>query len=264
MIRSRLVPVCVIACALAGVAAAQSGDSEPALTFEVASIKLNPSVDTNMSINTKPGGQLECTNVTLRMLIQFAYDVRDHEVSNLPAWANTDHFDVFAKPSAEDALQESGRWKDPEVSRLRRRTQSLLKERFGLAVHTESRELPVYNLVVAKGGAKLTPTKQPADASPQSTWNSQRVSAKKITMQRFARTILAARLGRNVIDKTGLDGEFDIEMKYVSDDGLAKDSTVQGADFAGALQEQLGLKLEATKGPVNVLVIDKVEKPSAN
>jgi uncharacterized protein (TIGR03435 family) len=265
VLRPRLVQVYVIACALAGIAGAQTDGTQRPPTFEVASIKLNSTFSGNMFLSRKAGGQLEGTNVTLRMLFRYAYDVRDHEISNLPAWADTEHFDIFAKPSDEESAKEGGNTStEAFIRNLRLRTQSLLTERFGLTLHTEMKEMQVYHLVQAKGGSKVTPTTQTPDSAPEIAMEDRRVKCRKITMQKFSDTVLASRMSRSVIDKTGLTGEFDFEMHFVPDEVVAKDPTAQAADFLTALQEQLGLRLEAAKGPVKILVIDKVARPSAN
>jgi uncharacterized protein (TIGR03435 family) len=240
--------------------------SEPSVTFEVASIKLNTTAETNRSINWAPGGQLNCTNVPLRMLVTFAYDLRDYQIAGLPAWADSDFYNILAKPSAEEAAKEANVHSQVSLARLRRRTQALLAERFGLTVHTEEREMSVYALVVAKGGPKLGEAK-PADNLPESgpdgpqiTWNSQRVRCKNVTMKRFAETMVSARMGRSVIDKTGLTGAYEFNMEYGPDEA----TDANRPPFQTALQEQLGLKLETVKAPVKTLMIDKVEKPTAN
>lgn len=246
----------------------QAPDSEAHLGFEVASVKPNLTLGTNMSINDAPGGQLNCSNVTLRQLISFAYNVRDYQILEAPGWAGTERYDVLAKPSTADAAKEPARMDSPAEGRVRLRTQSLLADRFGLAVHYESREMRVYALVVANGGPKLAASK--AEKGGMS-WNGERVTCKKVTMKRFAEMLLASRFNRFVVDETGLTGEYDFEMHFVPDSPTPKPGeTVTAADaptgptFEGALQEQLGLKLITTKAAVPFLVIDKAERPSAN
>jgi uncharacterized protein (TIGR03435 family) len=272
--RSRLVKLCATACFFAVLVGAQtnpakSTDLEPRLTFEVASIKLNTSVNSNMSINRAPGGQLNCTNVSLRMLLQMAYDLRDYQLQNLPAWANTEHYDIFAKPSAEAGAREPS-----DISgmpHLRQRTQALLADRFGLILHSEEKELPVYALVVAKGGPKLTAAQNPTDSfGPQISFNDRRVACKNVTMQRFAQAVLSSRMSHDVVDKTGLTGVYDFEMHFVPDEGPTKETgdrastDLAGPSFLSALQEQLGLRLETSKAPVKIWVVDRVDRSTPN
>ena len=134
--------------------------------------------------------------------------------------------------------------------------------------------MPVYHLVVAKGGSKLGEGR-PADNLPtrgpdaqQLSWNNTRVIAKNLTMQRFCDGMLSPRMRRMVIDKTGLPNAYEFKMQFVPDEVAATkasaDTDAAGPSFLTALQEQLGLRLEAAKGPVKIFVVDKVEKPSAN
>ena len=249
---------------------AQSTETRP--NFEVASIKVNTTLSSNRSINFAPGGQLNCTNVPLRMLMQFAYDVRDYQLANLPSWADTEPYDILAKPSEDAIAKDPPANSQASTAQLRLRTQALIAERFGMVLHTEEREMPVYHLVVAKSGSKLGEGK-PADNlpvrgpdAPQLSWNGVRVIAKNLTMQRFCDGMLSDRMRRTVIDKTGLSNAYDFKMEFVPDEVTTKAGAeaATGPSFLTALQEQLGLRLEGAKGPVKVLVVDKVEKPTAN
>ena len=259
--------ICLKAAAIVALCLSWTG----AQTFEVASIKPHGNIaDTNMSINDAPGGQLNCTNVSLQMLVGYAYDVREYQMLNVPAWAETERYDLLAKPSAEDATHEPPRHSAAETALNRKRTQALLADRFGLKVHEEQREMPVYSLVVAKGGPKL-PISTTNTPFPQMSWNNTRVQCKKVTMQRFAQVMLASRMGRYVIDNTGLAGEYDFTMTFQPDEAAPKEIgatsaavTSAGPTFLTALKEQLGLQLVGARGPAPVLVIDHAEKPSGN
>jgi uncharacterized protein (TIGR03435 family) len=251
---------CALVC-LAMAASALGQQTEAIPKFEVASIKPNATLSTNMSINQAPGGQLNCTNVTLRLLITFAYDVRDYQILDAPGWTGTDRYDVLAKPSASEAATEPlHRWEASPA--LRQRTQALLADRFGLKVHTETKEMPVYALRVAKGGPKLQATQ--TEIGPQMSWNDRQITCKKVTMKRFAEGLLAARMERYVLDETGLTGEYDFKMTFASEHDPPKDGDPDAPSFLTALQEQLGLRLVPTKGTAPFLVIDHAERPSAN
>ncbi len=244
--------VLVVACACWGQA-----------QFEVASVKPNNSMDNGMSLNRAPGGRFTATNVTLNMLVTFAYDIRPHQLSGAPGWMNSDRYDIVARPSAKDAAAEpQGDSGGPEArERFRQRVRALLADRFQLVVHKEMKEMPILALVVAKGGPHLAPA---SGQGPSIQGRNGQLTCKKLTMKDFAERTLAQRMGRNVVDRTGLDGEFDFEVKYVEDRGAGAVADVSGPDFLSAMQEQLGLKLEPAKGPVEVIVVDHVEKAAAN
>lgn len=231
--------------------------------FEVASVKPNNSMGSNMSINRSPGGVFTATNVTLEMLVTFVYDIRPHQLSGGPGWMDSDRYDIVARPSAEDAAAEPTMYSFNQGAqdRLHQRVQALLAERFKLAVHSETREMPILALVAAKGGPHLEEAKGPG---PSIQGRSGQLTCKKVSMKMFAERTLAQRLGRNVVDKTGVAGEFDFEIKYVEDRGAAATADVSGPDFLTAMQEQLGLKLESQKGPVQIVIVDHAEKASAN
>jgi uncharacterized protein (TIGR03435 family) len=136
---------------------------------------------------------------------------------------------------------------------------------------TSSREIPIYALVVAKGGVKFSETKPEnrSDFGPPMSYNATRVTCKQVTMHKFAQVVPAGRMGRPVLDRTGLTGDYDLHMEFAPEapapkPGEAVASEPTGPSFMMALQEKLGLKLETTKGPVEFLVIDRIERPSAN
>lgn len=167
------------------------------------------------------------------------------------------------------AAAEAPGYSPANIEKLRARVRALLAERFGLAHHIESKEMSIFALVVAKGGPKLTGTT--TANGPQISVNDRRLTCKKVTMQRFADVVLAGRMGRRVLDKTGLTAEYDFNMEFVPDEGAPKavsdppaSSELAGPSFQTAMQEQLGLRLEPAKGPVDFLVIDQVQRPSAN
>ena len=239
------------------------------MTFEVASVKLNTTFATNSSINRANGGRLDCVNVSLRQLIQFAYRFNDYQILNAPGWVGIEHYDIVAKPSPEDEKLEPESEFGSETSsagRLRARTRALLEDRFGLATHEENKEMSVYALVVANGGPKLEKTK--TEIGPQNSWNNVRVICKKQTMKGFAETVLSNRFNRFVVDQTGLTDAYDFEMHFVPDPPAPKPGELPadsgGVTFEVALREQLGLKLITTKAPVPFLVIDKVSRPAEN
>jgi bla regulator protein blaR1 len=258
-----------------------SGTNRP--SFEVASIKPNNSGDNRVMFRNTGGGRLTIAGATARMLIQQAYRIRDFQLSGGPGWISSDRFDVEAK--AENVT-------DMTPERMPLLLQSLLEERFRLKTHTETKQLPTYELVVAKDGAKLKsvpepprpapgtppgPPPAPGGPMPPGSFRMGRgeMIASAIPLENFVLT-LSQVLGRKVVDKTGLTGFFDIRLQWTPDPGqnTGPFGPMPGgppppADPAGpsiftALQEQLGLRLESSKGPVEVVVIDSIDKPSEN
>jgi uncharacterized protein (TIGR03435 family) len=255
---------------LSFVAAARLCAQMPASTdpvFEVASIKPSAPGGRGMSINRSNGGRITTQNVPLRFLITFAYDVRDFQVTGGPGWLNADRWDITAKPDRDVERGFEGQ------TLVRTMMKALLAERFGLAVHTETKEMPIYALVVAKNGPKLQTT-------PEGTKDTG-ISAGRGTMK-FTKAnmgtvaqALSGQLGRVVIDETGLKGDFDFKIEFAPEqnapmkpvDGPEKPEIAPESDRPSlftAVQEQLGLRLESKKGPVQILVIDKAEKATEN
>jgi uncharacterized protein (TIGR03435 family) len=194
-----------------------------------------------------PGGRFTATSVTVRALIQRAWDIKDFQITGGPGWIDSELFDVIAKAPPTGAV--SG----PELDLM---IQSLLRERFHLEIHRETKDMPIYSLLVAKSGPKLTPT----TASMQ-TWSRGNGSlvGTKVPMDMFAGDLLESQLRRVVVDHTGIPGEFDIQLKWTPDN-----AEQAGVSLFTAIQEQMGLRLESTRGPVEMLVIDRAEKPSGN
>jgi uncharacterized protein (TIGR03435 family) len=248
------------------VAYAQS--SRPA--FEVASVKPNNSASSgSRSSSDGTNGYFKATNATLRSLILSSYRLFDFQVIGGPDWITTARFDIEAK-----ADRAALPLREPDAISLM--VQSLLEERFQLKTHTETRQLPVFTLVVAKNGTKLMPTVEgrpgPGGLSAGSSKSSTtaagtEMSGSGMTISRLT-NLLSGPAGRPINDKTNLSGTYDLVLKF------APVQTVTGGGDAGAesawrslftaLEEQLGLKLESAKGPVEVLVIDSVSKPSEN
>jgi uncharacterized protein (TIGR03435 family) len=225
-------------------------------TFEVASIKPNRSGAANSGFRQAGPGELNATNVTLKMLIAYAYDVRDYQISGGPGWLDSERYDVLAKP--EQSVEAGGR----EV--LRSRVQALLADRFQLTLHRATKELPMFALVVGKGGSKLNATKS---SRTELVSNGHHLDCQKVSMESFAKVFLQGELRRSVKDMTGITGEFDFTLDWARDEaqpGAEPASRVDGASLFTALQEQLGLRLEGSKGPVEILVIDRAERASGN
>jgi uncharacterized protein (TIGR03435 family) len=226
-----------------------------------------------------PDGGLTATSVTLQFLIQVAYQVQSNQVSAGPAWLATERFDILAKP-AEGVKPENA--KRDFLPML----QSLLADRFQLIVHPATKELPVYELRLAKSGGKLgpglhplEPADCPAGPPPAGTLTApchgflvfaNQLSGHRVALSQFG-SPLANILGRSVLDKTGIPGEFDLDLTWTPDPALpGRGETVplppdaSAPSFFTAVQEQLGLKLDSAKGSVEILAVDRAEKPGEN
>ena len=254
--------------------------------FEVASIKPDKSGDRRIMIAPSPGGRFNATNVPLKILVTLAYGLQDFQISGLPGWAESERFDIVAKAPADVAGEQK-----LQMQMLQR----LLEDRFSLKFRRETKELPVYALVPAKNGRKLhesaegpcpAPTSSGAPSPPAASnekftvpcgafMNSPtRLNGSRVPMARLA-AVLSRTVGRTVVDKTGLTGNYDIDLEWTADSNrmpsISGDGTpgTQAPDSVGpsiftALQEQLGLRLESQKAPEEVLVVDHVERPSEN
>jgi len=230
---------------------ARAQDSPLPKAFEVASIRPDQSEDRGSSSqNMTPGGRLVERNVSPKMLIVSAFGVAGFQIQGGPGWMDTDRYDIQAKADTPGQLS---------VDELKEPLQNLLADRFALKYHRETKELSEYSLVVAKTGPKLTLNTGDDHGSTEVHRQSGHVTiaVRKTSMVHCA-MILAGQLGRTVVDNTGLTGEYDFTLEW------SPEPTPDSSDpsIIAALQEQLGLKLESTKGPVEVIVIDHLEKPS--
>jgi len=223
--------------------------------YEVASIRPTKSNPKSHHSDTTVD-EFRATNVTLIRLIrqsyllQFGPGVDDGRVVGGPNWVDSDGFDFDAKidGSTVDALNKLGPV-EREAAR-ERMLQALLKERFSLVIHTETKEFPVYVLSLAKSGAKV------------SSDSEGKVTAQGVTIEDLAQW-LSRRVGRSIVDKTGLKGVYDFSLSWTRDENEnSADPTI--SPILAAVQQQLGLKLESGKGPVEIIVIDHAEKPSVN
>ena len=267
------------------------GQAKP--SFEVATVKPNASGDNRVAIMRQPGGRFVSTGISLKMLMGFAYRVRDFQISGGPNWITTDRWNIEGK-AEEGSIPPPTGPPDPNVpDPLSLMVQSLIEERFQLKMHRETKELPVYDLVAAKGGPKIKlsedqspfrppergapplPPVQRGGPMPRGSMRMGRgeLEANGVPLANFIQT-LSQQLGRPVIDKTELKGLYDIKLQWTPElgQGLVVPGGPEpppppadaGASIFTAVQEQLGLRLESTKGPVEVLVIDSVQKPTEN
>ncbi len=226
-----------------------AADQSP--SFEVVSIKPNNSGSGRSSESTGPG-RVRAENITASSLIQQAFGVRTFQISGGPGWLGTDSYDINAT---------TGTPKDLNDRELRPYFLAMLTDRFHLQYHRETRDTQIYSLVAAKGGPKVTAHEGEGDTSTGVSNGSGKSSLRSvnITMANFA-NLLGERVDRIVVDNTGLPGGYDLRLEW------ATNPTAESTDpsLFSALQEQLGLKLESAKGPVEIVVIDNIERPSEN
>jgi uncharacterized protein (TIGR03435 family) len=230
--------------------------------FEVATIKPVATPDPNRAYDRTEGRRFLAHHMTLRDLIMMANHVDAREIAGGPAWVASDEYDV------EAVAGENSQWPDQREAMLKK----LLADRFQLAFHREQRTLPVYELVIAKGGSKL----KAADTGAHSGASCEHFGSCNFhnePLAHFSRWLAYAVLDRPVIDKTGLAETYDFTLRWTPDESQFTTSGLRAPQAAGdavtpplfvAIEEQLGLKLVPEKMPAEVLVIDRAERPSEN
>ena len=234
------------------VAQTRTGDSTSgAVSFEVASIRPHLNPDDSSETNFLPGGRYEGKNVSVRKLIRQATGVEDRQMIGAPDWVDSERYDINAKTTGTATLQ-------PEV--FQKLLLALLEDRFGFRYHRESREQPVYWMVAQKTGAKLKPHQEGVEPAMSVNGGTRKVAvATGISMDTLA-GLLARQAGRPVQNHTGLAGLYDVRLEW--DESQSMDSGLPS--LFGALEEQLGLKLNSAKAPTQVLVVDNIQRPSGN
>jgi len=240
--------ICVIAATVQVPGASQ-------LSFEVASIRPNNSENRSSDFSTNATGRFSAINVTVKSLLITAYKLQEHQLVGGPPWLGTDRYDIVAKPEDKASADE-----------VLEMIKTLLAERFKLKLHHETRELPVYALLVGKNGSKMKASSTGDDNHNADTRRGV-MTGQNLSLEMFV-IILSNQLDRPVVDKTGLAGNFDLQLEWSPEASRPSAEAVgtvpSGPSIFTAIQEQLRLRLEATKGPVEVIVIDSVEKPSEN
>jgi uncharacterized protein (TIGR03435 family) len=245
--------------------AAETSGATGRFTFEVASVRPNTSGAVEMSMSRPAPARFSATNVPLRSLILSAFAIRPFQLIDAPAWTASTRYDIAAQ--AEEP---------PTPEQFRGMIVSLLEDRFALVAKRQTRELPVYQVVVDNGqkGHKLTPSTltkcppvtpgpqppPPPDAVPCGNFKMAQgeIAGRHVTVGLLA-TALAGFVSREVIDRSGVTGEFDIALQFAPTN---VDSS--GTSIFTAIQEQLGLKLQPANGPVDVVVVERVERATEN
>jgi uncharacterized protein (TIGR03435 family) len=224
--------------------------------FQVASVKPAQPGPQGVWTNGSPDG-IRMLNMSLRTLVSFAYDTKEYEVQ-ATGWMESDKYDIVAKVSADEAKMA---WKK-KFALMRQMTQTLLADRFKLVVRREKKDWPVYALVPVKTGTKIHETGPYANENVNAQMGRGHLSAKDMPMSQLIE-ILSERFDRPVLDFSGVKGVFDIKLDWAPEtqDPTALDPK---PPLPLALEEQLGLKLEPRKAPIDILVIDHAEKVTGN
>jgi len=286
----------------AGLAAHTPQAPPPAPAFEVASIKPNNSGDGRVMMQNQPG-RFVATNITLRLLIRNAYQVQDFQITGGPNWLGSDHFDIIAKVPDGTPAPQGPPAPGSAPSPLQLMLRSLLAERFKLTLHNETKDSPIYALVLARSDGRLGPELKTSEADCNAQFAAGRgrggpmpppgppppgaampcgirigpgnMAVGGSPLSQFANS-LGMFTGRVVVDRTGLTGNYDFNLTWTPDQmpqrppGAPADQPVQfngvaidpnGPSLFTAVQEQLGLKLDSARGPVELLVIDRADKP---
>jgi len=261
--------VAVLFVAVSGMFAQSTAPRPTFDEFEVASIKPTPPGAGGRWIRMLSTNEFAAKNHALKTLIAAAYDLNPQAITGGPTWVDSDRYDIVARTpgGVRPTLNE-------QMSMLRK----LLADRFGLTFHREEKEMRVYALTVARGGPKLKESTLSSDAPPQGppplifvvSPQVIKLPGRYATMAEFASILQRSALENPVLDRTGLSGRYDFDLEFTPDETVFGGALGKGTDDStkpnlyAAIQQQLGLRLEATKGPVQALVIDHVERPSEN
>lgn len=236
-------------------ATVMAADADP--DWEVATVRPNASGATRNLIHIS-GRHVSLENETVAKMMLIGYGVQKDQIAGLPDWARTAGWDIEGVTSVTGV---------PNLRQFQRMVRKILEERFGLVLHHEQRVMEVFALRVAKGGPKLAAAAGGADAFPdrmdRRSEGALDSTFRDTSMHDFVLMALGA-MDHPVVDETGLTGKYDFELKWADDDTNATADVSTAPGLFTALQEQLGLKLEPTKAPADVLVIDKLERPGAN
>jgi uncharacterized protein (TIGR03435 family) len=231
--------------------------------FEVATVKLSAPDAKGRGIRMQ-GSNVSLLNMTLMDLVTLAYDVHAHQIIGAPAWSTVQRYDITAKSEGEG---------QPDEEQLKVMLRKLLAERFHLALQREQRELPVYSLSVSKGGPKISRNAAKNETTGVIFRGPGSVLLNNVTLDQFCKMLQTAALDRPVVNQTGLSGTYDFSLVWTPEqivnaapnpNALTPDKADATPDIYTATQQQLGLRIDATKLRVEVLVVDKVEKPSEN
>jgi bla regulator protein blaR1 len=256
---------------LIGVLRAQTLPPAPAFGYEVVSVHRSDPAATGAQLGRGPQNGWRSQNTPVMMLLTVAYDIADYQVIGAPAWVNSDRYDVTFTPDKPQAPPGRGApQKDRQAYLIgnRQRLQAVLRDRFGLVLRVETHELPLYVLRQAKSGSRLSPHAEGAPGLIQ--FHPGSIAAVDASTDILAK-LLSSEFHCPVHDETGLTGQYDFKLDWTPDPDASPDAApaglstpATGASIFAAVTEQLGLRLESKKGPVQVYVIEKIERPAEN
>jgi uncharacterized protein (TIGR03435 family) len=225
--------------------------------WEVVTVKPSDP-DDKFDVMSTRGRHIVIRNNTVQSMLRLAYGVQKSQIVGAPEWAKTARFDADGVPDVAG---------EPNMKQFQTMVQKLLAERFGLKAHHERRDMPVYALQVAKDGPKMAPSKSDPNALPDNEGmggNGRQIRKYTNVSMADLAMMLQFNLDRPVVDQTGVKGRYDFRMQWTVADAPPTTDTDAPPGLFTAIQEQIGLKLKPAKAPVDVLVIDHVEQPSAN
>jgi uncharacterized protein (TIGR03435 family) len=237
-------------------------NADPA--FEVVTIKPSDTSAPHGTFFTTRGRHAIAYNISMTGLIAYAFGLQDKQIVGESSSILNSHFDIDGVPDIEG---------HPNLRQSRLMYQKLLQSRFRLTFHYETRELPAYAIVVSKDGPKLTKTsRQPSDGANFSYTNQIVLTVRNMTMADFAKGMQETFMERPVVDQTGLKDRYDFELKWTPDEprsgvppsSFSRDDPSAPPGLFTAIQEELGLKLVPTKAPIQLMVIDHIERPTEN
>jgi uncharacterized protein (TIGR03435 family) len=274
----------ILLCSAVSVAALCSAwvraQSSPAQSFDIISIKPNHSLNAGTALRNGIPGHFGTTNLSLRDVIEYAYNVKPGQIEGLPAWADSEKYDIDAKLEDTAAEQEKSLPWLQRAELTRTRVQSLLADRFRLQLHHQTKDMAVLALAIAKGGPKLSEeAATPAPADPHSlppgslgmmkSGGNWIIAANQSPLRNLIQALTGQPevSGRILLDQTGLSDKYTFTLQWTPEnlsDPTPASSDAPGPSLFTALEEQLGLRLESTKTAVDVLVVDHVERPTAN
>jgi len=238
----------------------QTRPPEPRYGYAAASIHRSDPKEHDIHISEGPQGGIRTTNTSVLRLISYAYNVQDYQIADAPGWASSESFDVMFTPETAEATPDSEATMQKVQAFFehnRPRMQAVLRDRFGLVLRIETRELPIYRLVEAKGGNKLVRHTDEAKRLGISSNNNRQIRAGDATMDMLAAQ-LSMQLHRPVRNETHIEGEYDFTIDWTPDPDLPEGPVIE------AINNKLGLRVESGKGPMPVYVIEKINHPTDN
>ncbi|WP_172838322.1 TIGR03435 family protein [Terriglobus roseus] len=223
--------------------------------WEVASVKATDPTETRGQHINMDGRRVLLLGTTVQQLLLIGYGMQKVQIANIPAWAETQRWDIAGVPDTEGS---------PSLTQVQTLMRKILAERFGLQLHHEQREIPVFVLTVAKGGSKMVAnTSKPNGPMDQRNSHSSALHVENLTNTAISELVLILQfsVNRPIVDQTGLKGRYDLKLEWAPDDAPPSDAADAPPGLFTTIQSQAGLKLQPVKAPADTLVIDAISKP---